>query len=508
MTSTSRPSSHGPASQPLETSLRANLARLEQAFGYPDNVDLHIRSLHIPALRREAFLLYLEGVVDESTVEHHVLQPLLTSMQPLPEHEDRPASLLLQRVLQTASARIVTNTEDVVHDLLNGFAVLLIEFECEAVSVNAPGFQARSVDIVQTENVLLGPKEAFVESATINRSLVRKNLKEASLITESITIGHEGRQIVHLMYLKTSADPELIQTVKQRIQSIESTTVSQLSMLAQYMEDRPYSLLPTYLITERPDRACAFLNEGHVVLIMESSPHALIAPVTFWSLFHTSEDMYQRFFYGNFIRMIRLFSFFVALLTPALYIAITNYHVEMVPTDLVLAIGATREKVPLPAIFEVLIMELTFELLREAGIRIPSMIGPTIGIVGALILGQAAVDANIISPILVIVVAITGLASFTISDISFSFVIRITRFAILASAAILGFFGMSLLLTVLIAYMVSVKSFGVPFLYPVAPYSRSANDTILRPTVWKLWLRPFQVRMQMAAKRSGGGNRT
>lgn len=301
---------------------------------------------------------------------------------------------------------------------------------------------------------------------------------------------------VNLMYLKNIVDPGLVESVKQRISQIEAIGTDHLSVLEQHIEERPYSLIPSALLTERPDRACAFINEAHVVLLMESSPYALVVPVTFWSLFHTPEDMYQRWAYGNFIRIVRLVAVLVALLTPSIYIAASNFHLEMIQSDLLLSIAGTRERVPFPAVVEVLLMECTFELLREAGVRIPTTIGPTIGIVGALILGQAAVDADIISPILVIIVAITGLSSFAIPNISFSFIIRILRFAFFFAASVIGLYGIALLMTACIAYLASFKSFGVPFLAPMAPHYRSSKDLILRPPVWKQWLRPFHVHPQ------------
>lgn len=227
----------------------------------------------------------------------------------------------------------------------------------------------------------------------------------------------------------------------------------------------------------------------------------LVAPATFWSFFHTADDMNQRWAYGNFIRIIRLIAFFVALLVPSLYIAATNYHDEMIPMDLLLAISAKRESVPFPAIFEVVMMEIVFEILREAGLRVPTPMGATIGIVGALILGQAAVEANVISSIMVIVIAITGLASFAIPDVSFSFMTRITRFIFLISATVMGIVGLMITLTIVIAYLVSCHSFGVAFLSPLAPYSSSSLDMVTRPPVWKQWIRPSNLRQRQSIRK-------
>jgi spore germination protein KA len=295
------------------------------------------------------------------------------------------------------------------------------------------------------------------------------------------------------MYLKNIADEAIVNNVIKRLKDIETDTVLTLSQVEQYIEERSYSLFPTTLMTERPDRAASFVLEGHVILIMENSPTAIIAPTTFWSFIHTVEDQYLRMPYGNFIRIIRLVALMIALLVPATYIAVTTFHSGMIPTDLLLSIAATRERIPFPVFIEIMIMEVSFEILREAGVRVPNTLGPTIGIVGALILGQAAVEANLVSPILVVIVSITGLASFTIPDVSFNITVRILRFVFLFVAYIFGFFGMALVAAFLMAYLVSMKSFGVPFFAPLAPHSPSSKDLMTRPPIWKQWIRPLSI---------------
>jgi spore germination protein KA len=248
--------------------------------------------------------------------------------------------------------------------------------------------------------------------------------------------------------------------------------------------------------------------EGHIVLLMNNSPTSIITPVTFWSLFHAGEDQYLRWPEGNFLRVLRLLAIFVALFTPSIYVAVSNFHVEMLPTDLMLAIAATRERVPFSSILEVIFMEITFEILRESAVRVPSVVGPSIGIVGTLILGTAAVDANLVSPILVVIVAITGLSSFTIPGVSLNFAVRLLRFCMLLSAVMIGFYGIALFLAFLLAYLVSLKSFGVPFLSPMAPHQPSSKDMILRPPSWKQWLRPFSVspKDKVRTKKPEGNN--
>lgn len=477
-------------------------------FSYPQNQDFAVRYVQLPDVKTEVCLLYLHGMADLAFVDMQIV-PLLMEKQGLSSRR-KLADQLVTLLQPMTGARQITALPEMRDEILRGNTILIVRGEREAIALDSVGFEHRSIERAQNENVIKGPKESFIESGAVNMSLIRKQLRSEQLISESLDVGRQAQCRVSMMYLKDVADPDLVREVKRRLERLETDQVLNLAMLEQVIEERSYSLVPTCLHTERPDRAAAFLQEGHVIMLMDSSPDALIVPVTFWALFHSAEDMYQRWAMGTFMRLIRLIGIFIATLTPGLYIAITNYHVEMLPTDLLLAIAATRERVPFPAIIEAIIMEVAFELLREAGVRIPTPIGPTIGIVGALILGQAAVDANIVSPILVIVTAITALSSFTVPDQSLNGMVRLSRFLFLFTAALMGFLGMMVMLTVIISYMVTLRSFQVPFLAPLAPHARSSKDTIFRPPVWKQWLRPFTTHPQeteRAARPKGGTDR-
>lgn len=480
--------------QQLTKELDRNVNELKSAFSYPDNNALILREVFIPLFQLDGVIVYIEGATDTETVENHIIKPIISVGDAAGAAPEEPILHdLVRKVLTGASCEKISRIDEMIFNLLKGKTIILIQGLKEALCVETSGFSSRAISEPANENVLRGPKESFIESAAVNRSLIRKQLKNQHLISEAVRIGKKGLTEVHVMYLKDVTDPALVTKVKSKLHDVQSDLAQSLPILEQFIEDRTYSLLPASLLTERPDRACSFLHEGHVVLLMDNSPVALVTPVTFWSLFHTSEDMQLRWAYGSFIRFIRLLALFVALLTPSVYLAISTFHEEMLPTDLLLAIAASRERVPFPAFFEVLLMEIIFELVREAGIRIPRAIGPTIGIVGALILGQAAVQANIISPILVIIVAITGLSSFAIPEISFNFTVRILRFFMLLSANFMGFLGIALLFVCVLAYMASFQSFGVPFLSPLTPHYRSSRDFVMRPPVWKQWLRPLNL---------------
>lgn len=471
--------------------LNKDLDLFKKIFFYPKNKDFIIRNIQINTLNVEGTLIYLNGSACINTLTKDIIKPLMESTAK--NISEDIVTDIINIIITNKNAEKISTITDITKAIVKGNTILLINGYKNGISISTTEFEHRNVEKPINENVIKGPKEGFVESAQVNRSLIRKHLKYENLITESIEVGEKSKNDVYMMYVEGIADSELIKTVRKKITNIKTDSLSNVSMLEQFIEDKAHSLISTSLYTERPDRGVAFLNEGHIILLLDGSPACLIVPVTFWSFFHAAEDQYQRWAYGNFIRIIRLLAMFIALLTPALYVAITNFHGEMVPSDLAVSIASAREILPFPVILEVLLMEVSFELIREAGIRVPTTIGPTIGIVGALILGQAAVEANLVSPILVIIVAITGLSSFAIPETTLSYTIRIARFIFLMSGAFWGFLGISLCLTVGLAYMLSITSFGVPYMSPIAPYYPSSKDTYTRTTMRKQWLRPTNI---------------
>ena len=475
----------------LTDDMLMNLQTLANLFDYPENDSLKIRHIHIRSLQVDAAVLYVEGAADGQSVERTIIRPCLENDMQLDAHQPAERiNIIKQQLLPSLAVKESETYQELNDALLHGNTVLFIPQSSRAIIIETPGFEYRNVEMPQVEQVLRGPKEAFIESSDVNRSLIRKHIKDHNLRCEKIYFGKRKQNTVLMLYMRNIADDQTVQRVKKRIEQVESDAVTNLFLLEQSIEERPYSLLPSVLLTERPDRAAAFLQEGHVVVLMDNSPVALIAPITFWALFHAAEDQYQRWVVANFMRLIRLFAMLVTMLIPGIYVAITIFHVEMLPTDLMLAISAARERVPFPIVVEIIFMELTFEMIRESGVRVPAPIGTTIGIVGALVLGQAAVDANLVSPILVIIVAITGLASYIIPDITLNFAIRVQRFMFILFGYMFGFFGLALYMSFVIAYLVSYKSFGVPFMSPLAPRLPASRDMFTRSAFRQQWLRP------------------
>jgi spore germination protein KA len=449
----------------------------------------------IPSLKLDALLIYIDGMTDRNTQNFAVLEPLmLLSRSEL--DVDEPILTAYEQLVPGQQIQKSSSLKDIVEGILDGSSILMIDGSAEALIIETKGWEHRGIGTPSNEPVVRGPQEAFNEMFRANTASVRRYIKDPKLITEIMRVGRRSKTIVGLMYIKDIADPKLVEEVKYRINSISETVdfISESGALEEFLEDHPRSLLPQMLSTERPDRVGAHLREGYVSVVMANSPFSLVIPTNFSIFLHAAEDYYLRWPFSNFLRILRSAAIFAALFLPAFYIAVVNYHQEMIPTDLLLAMTAAREAVPFPAIIEILFMEFSFELIREAGVRVPSIIGPTIGIVGALILGQAAVSASIVSPILIIVIAITALASFVVPNYNATFTIRILRFLFILLAAFLGFFGISFGIFLMVLHAASLSSFGVPFLTPIAPYHPENKDRVIRPRAYDQPNRPIFLR--------------
>ncbi|MHB1683310.1 MAG: spore germination protein [Bacilli bacterium] len=472
--------------------LAGNRKTLDSLFHLPLNADVVVRDFRVGGRRPVAALaVFVDGLVDKNIINMHILEPLMVLTEFENGQGDTEWIDWVQHALLPGNQVMEVSTwKDAVENILSGSTVVFFEGVNTALSVETKGWEHRSVSASQTEAVVRGPHDAFTENFRSNTGLIRSRLRCSNLITEMTQVGALASTDVAVMYIQGVVNPKLIKEVKRRIAAVNVDYLADSGIMEQFIEDDPSGVIPKFLSTERPDRVAQALTEGQFAVFVGHSPYALVAPVLFWSLLQTAEDAYLRWPFGSFIRLIRVTALAIGLLLPALYIAVTNYHPEMIPTDLMLAVAASRERVPFPVVFEVLIMEFSLELIREAGIRIPSVIGPTIGIVGALILGQAAVAAGIISPLLIIVVAVTALGSFTMPNYNLSFTVRVLRFGFIIASSLLGFYGVTLGLMLLIMHAASVRSFGVPILSPIAPRRKSSRDVVLRGQVFTMEDRP------------------
>jgi Bacillus/Clostridium GerA spore germination protein len=467
--------------QDISSNYEQNLKTFKDIFSLPKNSDIKLREFTIRSLNRRAFIIFISTMADLKHINESIVEKLLGNEHP---------SVKIQDIVSYPMSKTSYKIGEITELICGGITALFVEGDSQCYLFETTKTRGRAIEKSDNEVIVKGAKESFNEKVVDNISLIRKKIKNENLIVETKIITKRSKNDIFFVYQKDLANEELLQTIKDRLDALDIDKVLELSILEQYLEERPRSLFPTILYTERPDRAASFIEEGHIVILMSNSPSCLIMPATFWALMHSPEDHYLRTPYGNFIRFLRLFAFLVAVFASPVYIAITNYHVGMIPPDLLMAIAGTRERVPFPSIMEILMMEIAFELIREAGLRVPSPIGPTIGIVGALILGQAAVQANIISPIVIIVIALSGLSSFIISDVSMNFAIRITRFLFIFSAGLLGVYGLTALFTGFLFYLVSLTSFGTPYFAPMTPHFSSSKDLLVRHILVKERFRP------------------
>lgn len=469
----------------ISASLEINKKCIEEIYKIPLNKDFIIREFTIAVTPPvQAFALFMEGLSDKAVINQNILQPMMLFSN---FHEEVDGYLLdhiQKRVITGNQVNAHSEYKAVVAEVNYGSTAVFIDGINQALLVETKGWEHRGVGLPINEPLVRGSQEAFGETFRTNTGLVRKYLRSAQLTTEMFKLGEVTKNDVAIMYLRDRVNEKLLQEVKRRIKSIKTDGVVDSGILEQYIEERPWNIAPQVMATERPDRVAFMLLRGKVAIFVDGNPYVLIVPTTMFDHLHSQEDYYLRPLYGTFLRLIRGLAFYISFLTPGVYLAIVLFHKEMVPTELLLAITGAREKVPFPSIVEVIIMEISFELIREAGLRVPGLMGSTIGIVGALVLGQAAVQANIVSPILVIIVAITGLASFAIPSYSLQFSLRIIRFVYIALGTMLGFVGIVFGLFIQMHMMASLKSFGVPYLAPMSPTTRSSGDVVFRMPVF------------------------
>jgi len=460
----------------ISSSLSDNRAEIERAFHMPINTDLKLRPFTTGA--RDALLCYMDGLCDTIQIEDFVLRAA-ADVNTLPDQGDVMADFV-QNSLAVTDFKLYTLLDELIGDLLNGKCALLIDGCTTAAAIDMRKFDKRPVGRTISENVVLGPQEGFTENLRTNITLLRRFIRSKELVCEMTNIGTKLPTCFTIAYLEGTVNKAALEEIRKRIKAIDAEYVGGTGALQQLIEDHPYALFPQMLQTERPDRAASCLMEGQIVILSDNSPYALVAPVTVFHLIHSSDDSFMRWQYGCFIRVVRFLGIVVSLYLPALYAAISMYHTHILPTSLFTSIAETRASVPFPVLVEVFIMELSFLLINEAGTRIPSQIGSALGIVGALILGQAAVAASIISPIMVIIVALTGLGNYTIPNYSMGLGIQIIRLMLVIAAAALGLYGIVLLSALIFSWLCGMRSYGQLFFSPAAPWKPNNHDLILR----------------------------
>ena len=482
--------------------LNKNLEYLTVKLNLLINSDIKIRHFNIPLRTKnyQAFLIYIDGLVDSNNINNFVLEPLFLrnsikmndSIIYTQNDQGKKCirynleNFLFSSLIPQNNITKETDFKNVIPKLNAGFSILFVESLKCCFCIETKGIKERSISKPITESVVRGAHEGFIENLRTNTALIRKNINNENLIIEETELGNITKTKIAICYLNHITNDDLVCEVKFRLKNLDIDYILSTGQLEQFLKSSPSSIFPEAISTERPDKTCNYLLLGRIAILINGSPFSLIVPAVISDFLTSSEDYNLNYHYSNFLRLLRSIAFICALFIPSFYIAITMYHYELIPTELLYAIIASREAIPFPVFFEIIIMEIAFELLQEASIRVPGTFSTTVGIIGGLILGEAAVSANIVSPILIIVVAFAGTASFTIPDNSLRVSLRVTRFIYTILAYIAGFLGIALGIFINILLLSKQNSFGIDILAPYIPLnSLKNNQTLYLEPVWK-----------------------
>ena len=449
-------------------------------------------------------MLYTDNIVDGEAIRESILETVM-----LDYHSEKKEGILgelLEKAVAIGEVKKITTVAEVCDGVLWGDTILLMEGNDFALQATTKKFPNRGVSKAETEVVVQGPKDAFMEVMAFNIVLTRRRIRDPKLKLKRKKAGKRTKTDIALMYMEDLVRPEILRRVEQQLDGMDVDSLLDSGGLEQLLEHRQYSPFPQLQMTERPDKTASALLEGRVVLLADNTPYAVLLPATLNTFFQAAEDYYERWEIMSFIRCIRFAAAFLAVALPGLYIAFSVYHPQLLPTALALKIASTRANIPFSVIGEVLIMELAFELLREAGIRLPSPVSSTIGIVGGIIIGSAAVEAGIVSPVVVIVSALTGICTFVIPNVSIVSALRISKYLVILSAAVFGLFGVWAALLLLLGHLAGLTSYGIPYLYPFCASSVNGDvdweDSIFRLPLPKMKGRPIFVK---SAEQGGKG---
>lgn len=460
----------------ISESAHENIEYLKNLFS--DNADVILREFYMG--RYNAGIAYIDGMSDKILLDNFVLETLMDPNTDIKNIKDDTEEIK-RKILTVSDVKSAAKFGDCINLMLSGEALLFIDGLSECYVIAARAFPARGVSEPASETVIRGARDSFTETIRFNTVLIRRRIRDTRLKMVPKTIGVRSKTDVIVTYIEDIVNKDVLSELQKRLKSINVDAILDSGYIEEYIEDDTWSLFPQVQSTERPDVVAAALYEGRIAVIVDNSPYAIIVPATFPSFFQSPDDYYGRWIYSSFIRILRFIGLFIALIAPAFYVAVTSFHTSIIPSKLAYSIAATREGVPFPAFVEALIMEISLDFLTEASIRLPKPISATIGIVGGLIIGQAAVSAGIVSPVMIIVVAITVICSFITSNYEINIAIRIIRFLLIIAASILGLYGIMLGLITALIHLVRLKSFGIPYLSPaVNPDISDFKDMFIR----------------------------
>nr|WP_330219554.1 spore germination protein [Peribacillus muralis] len=441
-------------------------------------------------------IIYTEGLTDSASIQDFILDTLMVEMRNSAFDGKVLNSfewfqLIKSRTLPVGAIMEITDFQKLFHHLLSGDTMLLMDGSPTAIALSSRDWADRGVQEPSSQTVVRGPKDGFTETLRTNTALIRRRIKNPNLWLETKQIGEKTQTDVAIMYLKGVANDKTITELQSRLNRINVDAILESGYIEEFIQDEVYTPFPTVYNTERPDAVAAAILEGRIAILVDGTPFILVVPALMVHFLQSSEDYYQRADIATLIRLLRYLSFFLALFTPSLYVAVSTFHQEMLPTPLLISLASQREGVPFPAFVEAVLMELVFEILREAGVRMPRAIGSSISIVGALVIGQAAVEAGFVSATMVIIVSLTAICSFVFPSNSMAIAFRMLRFLFMILAATFGLYGIILGLIVMVLHLNSLRSFGLPYLAPNAPFIlQDQKDNIIRMPHWALLKRP------------------
>ncbi len=442
----------------------------------------------------KCFMVYTDNIVDSASIENAILTNIMvrgTTKQNIEEIE--------KHLISVGETELVESFEQIFDAVLLGDTVVLTDNDNKAIVVSTKGWPSRGIPETQTEIVVQGPKDAFTEQGSINTVLIRRRIRDIALKVKRIKCGRRSKTDIAVMYIKGIAKDEIVKNVIKQINSIDVDCILDSGYMEQFLEKRYKSPFPQLQLTERPDKAASAIYEGRVVVVVDNSPFVIILPSTLNIFFQSSEDYYERWEIMSCLRILRFFAAALSVALPGLYIALTVYRPDLIPTELALKISSGRTNVPFPTIAEVLIMETAFELLREAGVRLPSPMSSAFGIVGGIVIGSAAVDAGIVGPVVVIIAALSGICSFAVPNPAFVSSLRLAKYFIIFISTFMGLFGFYTSVFIILAHLASLESYGVPYLYPFCGGSVNGytdfKDTLIRVPLKKMEKRPVFSKM-------------
>ena len=489
--------------EPIPVTLTEIKEKLSSVFTGCD--DFRTREIFIGKSQKKCLITYIDNLANNELLNNNIVRPLLLTELPenfILENSSKLIEILADRVFCDSSIEMKDDWHKTIESLMSGDTVIFVPGNSKALVAASRGWEARSVSEPQTETVVRGPREGFIEDIGINCALLRRKLKNPNLKMERITLGRESKTPICICYLQGIADQKLIEEVKSRLSKIDIDAILESGYIEEMIEDAPLSFFPTVGNSEKPDVVAGKILEGRVAIISDGTPIVLTVPYLFIETLQSSEDYYSSSVTSSFLRAIRIVCFYVSILLPGLYVALLGFHQSVLPLNLLLTISASQEGIPFSPLVEALFMGLTFEILQEAGIRMPRAIGQSISIVGALVIGEASVRAGLVSDPMVIITATTAITTFILPPLQR--VLPFFRLAFTVIANVLGLLGIFLLLIAMVVHMCSLRSFGVPYMAPLAPFvPADLKDVFFRVPHWAMQTRPQSLTWQETSRVKG-----